>query len=87
MRELIYFELLEYHPALKQELLKQDQNPFQFQFPSAIDSFNRKINHLENGGAPPASYRAGGLNSIGQSVSLPKEKVQQYQQEAAQYYR
>jgi hypothetical protein len=49
VRELIYREILEYHPQVLQDYLSGGRLPT-FQYPSAIDNFKRQFMHLEGGG-------------------------------------
>lgn len=50
VRELIYREILEYHPQVLQDYLSGGRLPT-FLYPSAVDNFKRQFIHLEGGGA------------------------------------
>ncbi|KAF8716128.1 hypothetical protein HU200_026401 [Digitaria exilis] len=48
VRELIYREILEYHPQMLEEYLRGgDQSQMSFMFPSGVDRFRRQFAHLE----------------------------------------
>jgi serine/threonine protein kinase len=49
VRELIYREILEYHPQVLQDYLSGGRLPT-FLYPSAVDNFKRQFHHLEGGG-------------------------------------
>lgn len=49
VRELIYREILEYHPQVLQDYLSGGRLP-NFLYPSAVDNFKRQFIHLEGGG-------------------------------------
>jgi hypothetical protein len=46
--------------------------------PAAVDNFKRQFAHLEGGGKGPAAH-------LGQATSLPRERVREFQSEAAKY--
>ncbi|KAK4379911.1 hypothetical protein RND71_001773 [Anisodus tanguticus] len=69
VRELIYREILEYHPKMLQEFL-EGQEPTGFMYPSAVDKFKKQFAYLEEhygkgGAAAPAPERQ-------HSSSLPR---------------
>ena len=51
VRELIYRELLEYHPHMLADYLSGNRQQPSFMYPSAVDNFKRQFAHLEGGGA------------------------------------
>ncbi|KAL8486319.1 hypothetical protein ACS0TY_022650 [Phlomoides rotata] len=68
--ELIYREILEYHPKMLKEYL-DGAEPTSFMYPSAVDKFKKQFASLEerwrNGGAAPPERQ--------QSSSLPRQCV------------
>ncbi|CAI9118623.1 OLC1v1020215C1 [Oldenlandia corymbosa var. corymbosa] len=71
VRELIYREILEYHPKMLKEYLDGSE-PTNFMYPSAVDKFKKQFAYLEerygNGGAVPPPERQ-------QASSLPRACV------------
>ncbi|KAG2489178.1 hypothetical protein HYH03_012404 [Edaphochlamys debaryana] len=86
VRELIYREILEYHPQMLKDYLAGTARA-NFHYPSALESFKRQFAHLEAGGAPltRGQTATGGASRIYPSSSLPKEWVAEFQAEAAKY--
>lgn len=80
VRELIYREILEYHPQVLADFLAGPRAQPNFYYPSAIDKFKRQFADLEAGGAGPN----GGRN-LGQATSLPRERIRDFQHEASKY--
>lgn len=78
VRELIYREILEYHPQMLADYLAGGPRQPNFVYPSAVDNFKRQFAHLEAGGAGPHHV-------LGQATSLPRERVADFQAEAAKY--
>jgi hypothetical protein len=77
VRDLIYREVLEYHPQAKREYVTGEAASH-FVFPSAIDHFKRQFAHLEAGGAPGVGAGGGGGASRElrrQAQSLPREQM------------
>ncbi|EPS61628.1 mitogen-activated protein kinase 14, partial [Genlisea aurea] len=65
VRELIYREILEYHPKMLKEYL-EGAEPTSFMYPSAVDKFKKQFAYLEehygNGGtAPPERQHSSSL--------------------------
>ena len=65
VRELIYREILEYHPNMLADFLAGGRQQPSFMYPSAVDNFKRQFAQLESGG------RTGvGMGNLGQVCSF-----------------
>ena len=81
VRELIYREILEYHPQMLAEYLAGGTVPQgNFVYPSGVDTFKRQFQHLEAGGKGAHSH-------LGQATSLPRERIPDFREEASRYLR
>jgi len=88
VRELIYREILEYHPQMLAEYLAGGTIPQgNFVYPSGVDNFKRQFQHLESGGTMAGKGAAGAGPHLGQATSLPRERVPDFREEASRYLR
>lgn len=84
VRELIYREILEYHPHMLADYLAGGRNhQSNFMYPSAVDNFRRQFAHLESASSQGNRPQAG--QNLGQATSLPRERVRDFQHEAQRY--
>lgn len=65
MRELIYREILEYHPQMLADYLAGGHRQPNFVYPSAVDNFKRQFAHLEAGGRGQANPNLGQVRGRG----------------------
>ena len=63
MRELIYREILEYHPHMLADYMRGSHSQPSFMYPSAVDNFKRQFAQLEAAGG----MRGPGMNHLGQA--------------------
>lgn len=80
VRDLIYREILEYHPHMLADYLSAGSRGANFLYPSAVDNFRRQFAHLESGGTGKAP-----AGNLGQATSLPRERIKEFQHEAQRY--
>jgi len=86
VRELIYREILEYHPQMLADY--ERGHHLNLSYPSAVDNFKRQFAYLEGGGVPggeAAMSRSGTGRTLTNARSLPPERAQDLQQEAAKH--
>ncbi|XP_019166352.1 PREDICTED: mitogen-activated protein kinase 20-like isoform X1 [Ipomoea nil] len=68
VRELIFREILEYHPQLRKDYINGER--VNFMYPSAVDQFRKQFAHLEENGG-----KIGPLPAERKHVSLPRSSV------------
>jgi hypothetical protein len=69
VRELIYREILEYHPGVLADYLQGPKQQPTFMYPSALDNFKKQWAHLESGGTRSGISGNAGLNQVGPHMS------------------
>ena len=70
VRDLIYREILEYHPHMLADWLAGGRQQPSFVYPSAVDNFKRQFAHLE-GGSSGVTGRMGHNGHLGQVSGAP----------------
>ena len=63
VRELIYREILEYHPTMLADYLQGGKAQPNFMYPSAVDNFKRQFAQLESSGGR-GSVAVGGIGQV-----------------------
>ena len=63
VRELIYREILEYHPTMLADYLQGGKAQPNFMYPSAVDNFKRQFAQLESSGGR-GGVAVGGIGQV-----------------------
>jgi len=63
VRDLIYREILEYHPSMLADYLQGGKAQPNFMYPSAVDNFKRQFAQLESSGGRDG-VAMGGLGQV-----------------------
>uniref|UniRef100_A0A7S0WPX3 Protein kinase domain-containing protein n=1 Tax=Pyramimonas obovata TaxID=1411642 RepID=A0A7S0WPX3_9CHLO len=74
VRQLIYQEILEYHPSAKEDYHSKNGGP-NFLYPSAIDRFKKEFSAMEGAPPGPQSKRANQGKTLRATNSMPRERA------------
>lgn len=69
VRELIYREILEYHPTMLADYLQGGKAQPNFMYPSAVDNFKRQFAQLESSGGR-GGVAVGGIGQVCEGIQL-----------------
>ena len=78
---MAFREILEYHPAAMNEYMASRAPPPRSVYPSPLDTFKWQFGHLDGHPALPV----GSARPLHPGGSIPRERVQEYQTEAARF--
>jgi len=77
VRELLYEEILHYHPEAKRQRSGADQKSH-YEYPSGVEAMSEQFSSMEQGGASAAA-------TFRNSRSLPKHALEGYREELSMY--
>lgn len=69
VRELIYREILEYHPTMLADYLQGGKAQPNFMYPSAVDNFKRQFAQLESSGGR-GGVSVGGIGQVNKPAEV-----------------